>query len=793
MTTSTWTYTILTVLLLGSMTSGLAAETVPGDVAAILGNRCGKCHGPEKQTAGLRFDQLSADFVGNRAAAERWHDALHAVQRGEMPPFGEPELTDAERERLTGWIDGQIEHATAAQRANGGLGALRRLNRVEYANTMRDLLGLSMDYARTLPPDPASADGFTNDGSALQMSALQLESYLEIARTALGRVIVSGPAPPVFEHEFTESKIRNGNRGELSNRLGRPQEFVVQIVDDYPDEGEFRIRLTVTPEFMPDQGPPLLEVAIGFRPDTQVVYGVVDVIEVTEPGEQTFEFRDRIENYPLPARGQGKYPGLLVRVRNLYDDGSPLPKRSKKDIQSQVDTDPHLPKLMVQSLNFRGPFFDVWPPETHRRILPESDLGNRDEKAYVREILGPFMTRAFRRPVSAEEVAGMVEFFAEVRPTYPTFEEAVRETLALVLVSPEFLYLVEPGNERPRSLSDWELASRLSYFLWSTMPDERLFELAAASQLTDTKTLAAEVDRMLDDPRSARFVEQFSDQWLRLGLVEQVAVNPEYYPGFDESLRQDMRGEAQAFFGELLRRDASALDLLSSDFVMVNSSLARHYGIEGVHGQAFRPVAAPEHRGGLLTQAAVLLANSTGEDSHPVLRAVWIRDRLLDDPPAPPPPDVPTLDEVDPSFHKLSVREQLAAHRDKAACNACHRGIDPWGVALEHFDAVGLWRDEVRRRVGKKFELSPVEAADILPDGHKVSGAEDLRDYLLAERSDDFARSLVKRMTTYALGRPLGLADAEAIDELCEEFADDGHRLRGLIRQVVTSEPFRTK
>jgi hypothetical protein len=319
--------------------------------------------------------------------------------------------------------------------------------------------------------------------------------------------------------------------------------------------------------------------------------------------------------------------------------------------------------------------------------------------------------------------------------------------------------------------------------------------LAEKHKLRDPKTLAKEVDRMLQDPRSRRFVDQFTEQWLHLNVLDSVAIDKKYYPGFDENLKQEMRSETQRFFGELLRANQSALKLLDSDFAMMNEPLAKHYGIEGIFGLEFRRVALkPEqHRGGLLGQASILLSNSTGADSHAVRRAVWIRDRLLNDPPAPPPADVPTLDEADPEFHKLSIREQLEIHRKNEACASCHRNIDPWGIALENFDAVGLWREEVRRKVGKNFKTQPVNAQDSLPNGKELSGVDQLKQHLSNEHKLDFAKSLVSRLLTYSLGRRLELSDHQAVDEITNKWQSQGFRLRDLVQNVVASEPFQVK
>jgi hypothetical protein len=386
----------------------------------------------------------------------------------------------------------------------------------------------------------------------------------------------------------------------------------------------------------------------------------------------------------------------------------------------------------------------------------------------------------------------------------------------MVLISPEFLYLMEPDSERKRPVDDYELASRLSYLLWSTMPDERLLTQAAAGRLSRPKALRAEVARMLSDDRAERFVDEFVGQWLYLEGMDRVAVSQDYYPNFRPNLAAAMRDETKQFVLELLRNDLSAANLIDSDFLVLNETLARHYGIEGVWGSEFRRVPLPpgSPRGGLLTQSSVLLANSTGEDSHPIKRAVWIRKRLLDDPPPPPPPNVPELDAENPDFARLPVRQQLALHRQDASCASCHVDIDPWGVALEHFDAIGQWRDQIRRmrpmpeepppaegaepdekpaKPAPEFDLLPVDARETLPDGTTIAGVDDLRAYLLGPRREDFARTLVKRLLAYSLGRSLELADEKEVDRLTANFLAHDLKLRTLLEQIVTTNLFLTK
>jgi hypothetical protein len=804
--------------------SHVAGADFQKDVKPILLRRCVSCHGPEDVNGNVRLDTLSTNLVKDSAAAETWHDVLNVLNLGEMPPEDETPLTTQERDILAGWITEQIEHAIRVRRSTGGQVVIRRLNRTEYRNTMRDLLGLDLNYGPNLLPESPGEDGFTNNGAALRMSALQLESYLEAARSAMNRAIVTYDEPAVVDTAETKTTADKG-KGNWTNMLGRSGTFVFRSTE-FPDEGDFLIRVRAR-AILPDNAPyPQLRVVLGYRADTQTPSEDVGTLEITSEQFQDFEFRGRLETFPLQSRTQSKYPGLLLWLTNAYSDGKPVPKprqeviveepeaapsdaaasraekkkakkakRKKPKTRTVYPLDPNFPKIEVESVRFKSPVFESWPPAHHTRILFPSDLAETDLVAYAREVLDRFMRRAFRRPVASEEVDMMVAYFQEVRPTFATFEEAMRETLAMVLVSPDFLYLVEPSFGKIRDLTDHELASRLSYFLWSSMPDDRLFELADTGQLRNPETLTSEVDRLISDPRSQNFVEQFSDQWLDLGGMNRIAVNPEYYPEFRNELKPHMRRETQAFFDEVLRSNASALAFLDSDFAMLNQPMAEHYGLEGPRGIEFERVALSENdqRGGLLAQASVLLANSTGEDSHAILRGVWLRKRILDDPPAPPPPNVPNLDQQNRDVASLPLKEQLKEHRENEACARCHRGIDPWGIALEEFDAIGLVRDKIQRKSGRKMVEFDVDARATLPGGHEVNGLEDLKKHLLTEKREQFARTLVSRMLAYSLGRSLELGDRETVETITAQLIKNDYKLQNLIRLIVTSDAFGSK
>lgn len=796
-------------LLFGSGLGRAAPEWLAA--RAVLEAHCFACHGPDKQKADLRLDTLNPNMLEDAIAAETWHDVLGALQLGEMPPSKAEQPSDEQRRLLVAWLTAELDRVVAARQATDGRPVLRRLNRREYHNSMRDLLGLEMDFAAELPPEGASPDGFLNNGGSLGMTGMQLDTYLRVARKALGLALVRGEQPQMFEHELSAGKTSGGvavKNMDLGPHLTRTRVFIDRIVDDYPDAGPFLIRVKARAELVDGIDAPEMELSIGLRADTRMPSRVAGVVEVADPELATFEFRGRIEDFPMPDRVQAKYPGLMFKLANLTDDGSPLPKRETIEVLQPGQKKPrkvkryaaetHLPGIHVESLTFLAPYYEQWPPETHARILFASPLRASDERAYVVEVLERFARRAFRRPVVTEELAPFLSLYDAVRPESADLEAAVQEMLAMVLVSPDFLYLVEPAGETKRDLSDWELASRLSYFLWKSMPDEALFAAAEAGLLHQPEVLRAQVTRLLADPKSGNFVDAFVAQWLDIDALDRVAVDPDVYPTWKEKLKPDLRLETIHFFDHILRKDLSALNFLDSDFAIVNGPLATHYGLRGPSGRAFERVALmPEDgRGGLLAQASILIGNSTGDDAHAVKRAVWIRERLLDDPPASPPPDVPDLDTADPEFARLSVRRQLEQHRGENACNDCHQSIDPWGIAMEGFGADGLARDQVQRpdpvRQGRKIRVA-IDSATELPDGTAIANLAELKRYLREQQSGPFARALVVKLLTHALGRSLDLTDEASVDALSEAFVAEGYVLSRLLSDIVLSAPFQTK
>jgi hypothetical protein len=782
---------------------------------------CYKCHGPDKEKGDIRFDKLNPDLVEGDNS-ETWHDALDQLNLGDMPPSKAKQPTREQRQKLTRWILSALREASEAKRYQDGRVMTRRLTRYEYANTMRDLLLLDFDYDRELPPEPASGAGFLNNGAILEMSPTQIEMYLDMARRALDEAIIMGPRPKA--HTFSQSETSTGKLPTRTFAGHSPvhPEFILNMIE-FPRHGEFELKITAKAAIPEGENYPRLNVAMGHVPGViHVPRGEIGATTVS-PEEKTYIFRGRMEDFPQPgpiAFGNSGFQGMIVMIDFLDADGKELrypdrqyaqlpqkqtktkipKKEAEKEAKKEEKQTPQSPpfgqrlEIMVTSVEFQAPFYSSWPPPSHQQLLFPSENSD-DESRYVRELLQRFMSRAYRRPVSEEEIEQTAQLFETIRPQADSFEHAMRETFASVLISPHFLYIVETHDQKdddPR-VTNFELASRLSYFLWSTQPDRRLLELATQGKLRKPATLRKEVLRLIEDGRSDEFAGRCIDQWLDLDGLERVAVNPEYFPEFDNELKDHMRRETHAYFAKILREDRNCLELLDSDWAMLNRPLAKHYELSGPRSSEFEQVMlnSNKRRGGLLTQGAFLLANSNGEDSHPIKRAVWILDRLLDSPPSPPPPDVPALDPENPDFANLPLKEQLALHRQKESCAQCHQGIDPWGIPLEHLDAVGRWRSEVPAH--RERPTMTIDDSSELPNGTKIDGLRALQRYLVEERSAWFARSVVKRLMAYGLGRSLDFGDREAIESLTERFIANDYRLQPLIVDFIQSETFQTK
>ena len=763
------------------------AAAKPDIVRGFLDNYCVKCHGNQTAKAKLNLQSLQPAQTGP-ADAETWQEVVDRLTLGDMPPEGSKQPGADEKLAVLELIRSDLTRAKDARTATSEV-VLRRLNRVEYNNTMRDLTGLDLRLGDRFPADIA-VDGFDNVGKALTVSPYLMEQYLETAKTWLDKAILvkrpetafvdfypwRGGMGGVELHRNRKVRSFEGMSAEEQARQIKSGPRYSSFVDEsewnyirIPHEGRYRFRVLLS----------------GYRsgaeagqPRVRFIVAAAQVGSVSVPapvGKQGEPTWFRFEAW-LPAgiynfRGEHLNPDRGGQLKLLKEKKSPTSF------------------IQAHWCDIEGPLYDAWPPEFTRRVLPPNLIDRSDEAGSARRVLARFMRRAWRRPVTDAEVAGMVALFQEARPGGGTFEEAIRLPLAAVLSSPHFLFLVEKPNPTGR-LSGHEIAARLSYFLWSSMPDEELFGLAENGDLGRPDVRAAQVDRMLADPKAEAFVNNFVGQWLDLRRFGTAMPDAKRFPQYDFWLEESMRRETTLFFTELLSKNLSVLNLVDSDFTMLNDVLARHYGIGGVEGAEFRRVALPADgpRGGVLTQASVLTLTADGRETSPVHRGTWILKNFLGTPPPPPPPSVPELEEsVAKAGAKgpLTIRQKLDAHRNSPACAGCHSKIDPLGFALESFDAIGA----VRTHVDENRQM-PVEAFGKLPDGTTFDGAKEFKRVLLERRREVFLRGLTGKLLTYALGRPVGFADRAAVDGIIRTVEKDGHGLRSLVKAVVAGDTF---
>ncbi len=558
------------------------------------------------------------------------------------------------------------------------------------------------------------------------------------------------------------------------------QALIVELGNRLPDEGTLRVRIRAWRVSTEPNLVPSIALDFGWQGNNNsrgsVRISDRDLVIDASSGEPQFYQWDipLSEIYPRnPAR-------------KTIELGAPKRTNPSEYLQLQNTSLSPSADIQFDYVEVSAPVYEQWPPASHTNIFINSE-NSEDENAYAREIVSRFMARAWRRNVSDAEVDQKMEFFARTRPVSEDFQEAVIEVLATVLSSPRFLYLVQSdqaSTAADRRLDEFELATRLSMFLWCSTPDDELLDLAAKGQLGETDELVRQTRRMLADPRHERFSKHFVRQWLDLELLDYLTVDGAAYPQFDSSLKDAMQQEPIAFFEEVLQTDRSVMDFIHADYALVNERLAQHYGISNIHGNHFQKVSLkPEdNRGGLLTQAGLLAMNSDGKDSHPLKRGIWLLESLLNDPPPPPPPAVPEIDLADPEIAKLTLKERIENHRNHPACISCHAKIDPWGIAFENFDAVGNWRTQIQ---GKD-----IDASSRLYNQHPLDGVDGLKRYLLANRQDQFARAMVYKLTTFALGRPLTFADRASVERLTADLRKEGDGLATLIKLIATSQLF---
>ena len=772
------------------------AETATGAAEqALLDRYCVTCHNDNLRTAGLALDAVDVTRVGDHA--ETWEKVVGKLRAGMMPPAGRPRPDRATYARLTSYLETELDRAAAADPDPGRTDALRRLNATEYRNAIRDLLDLEVDVAALLPADDSSA-GFDNV-SLGGLDPGRLERYLTAARR-ISRLAVGAPVrSPVADTFIVPSDLNQtghveglpfGTRGgttvrytfpvdahyelrvELgkswnSNRVGglrRPHDVVITL------DGEPVEVLTVAPR--PRRGP-----------GAALQYQTVD-----RPADADLAVRIPVTAGPhvVGAAFVERDPGLVERHRQPF-------LKVHITVGGDQRTQPN-----VYSITVTGPFDATGPGDTpsRRRIFTCTPADAADaEAACATEILSTLARRAYRRPVTGADVAVLLQFFEEGR-SGADFDAGIEMALQRLLVSPEFLLRVERDPEGrdpegrdadwPYLVSDLELASRLSFFLWSSLPDDALIDAAAAGTLREPAVLESHVRRMLADPRAESLVTNFAAQWLYLRNL--TAVSPDFivFPDFDETLRRALRRETELFFESIVREDRNALDLLTADYTFVNERLAKHYGLPGIYGSHFRRIALPPDspRGGLLGHGSILAVTGYATRTSPVVRGKWVLENLLGTPPPPPPPNVPPLSE-EKSDAVLSMRERMVEHRRNPVCASCHAQMDPVGLSLENFDAIGRWRTLTEG-------FAPIDASGSLPDGTTFDGVAGLRQALVS-RADQFVRTLTEKLLTYGLGRAVEHYDQPAVRAVERAAARDDYRFSSIVLGIVNSTPFQMR
>jgi mono/diheme cytochrome c family protein len=734
-------------------------DTYQRQIAPLVKKYCGACHGPNNQIAGINF-QTYKDEASVAKGRTVWEKAAKNVEAGHMPPKNAPQPSAAEKQRILGWIGATLAKIDCDLRDPGRV-TMRRLNRAEYNNTVRDLVGVDFRPADDFPSDDVGY-GFDNIGDVLTISPILMEKYLAAAEKIVDRAIVSSdPKAARFQAERLGETGGAGVINDSARNLVSNGEVFVDY--SFPRDGEYVIRARAWGQ---QAGPDPARMAFlleGKELET------VDVA-AKEDAPKVYEKRVQVQ--------AGKRRVAVAFTNDYY-----MPKDPDRNNRDR--------NLLVDYVEIAGPL-GAKPAnltESHKRIfITEPVAGKEDEAA--RKILGSFARRAYRRPVAAAEVERLVKITRLAKKEGDSFEKGIGLALQAVLVSPHFLFRVEldPAGQdphKPRNLNDYELASRLSYFLWSSMPDEELFSLAEKGTLKNPAVLEAQAVRMLKDPRSRALVENFGGQWLQLRNLQTISPDPARFPQFSNDLRKSMQKETELFFEAIVREDRSVLDFLDGKFTFLNERLAKHYGIDGVQGDNFRRVELTgDQRGGVLRQASILTITSNPTRTSPVKRGKWVLEQILGTPPPPPPPDVPELKEEPEQMLTGTLRQRLEQHRKDPICASCHSRMDPIGFGLENYDAIGAWRSQEG-----KFSVDP---SGTLPDGKSFKGPADLI-AIIKDKKELFARNLTEQMLTYALGRGLEHYDRCSVDVMAGRAGRKGYRFSALVTEIVKCEPFRLR
>jgi mono/diheme cytochrome c family protein len=721
---------------------------------SLFEQTCSRCHNSKEADGGFDVSRLQAvESLGSERA--RWELVLAKLRAGEMPPQG-VEAPRAQIDALIRFLEREFARADASAARDPGRVTLRRLNRSEYTNTIRDLLGIEFRADKDFPVDD-SGDGFDNIGDVLSVSPLLMEKYLAAAESIAERALGSGPLPSAIKAEYS-IKLQN---------LQRTDPSTVETTHRFDYDAEYDLVIGFNGQRAPDAKP----VNLGIWLDGKLLRTLK--VEMKPSGLVYFD--PYAEERTRLGVSQGDH---TLRV-GFLDDAfvQTLPKEQLYQPKANK---------FVSSLTLIGPFASAQEKPSRQRLL-RCDPNSGD--ACVRSILSALAQRAYRRSVSEAELAQLTKFVDQARAEGQSVEQGLGLALQAVLVSPHFLFHVERDDVpvesgRVHRVSDVELASRLSYFLWSSMPDDELLNAALHGQLATNAGLDKQVKRMLRDPKAFALAENFAGQWLEIRNLASIKPDPDKFPVWNPELRDALGRETQLFFAWILQNNRSISDFIDARYTFLNEKLASYYGIPGVRGPEFRRVAlSTRERGGVLSQGSVLAVSSYPTRTSVVLRGKYVLQNILGAPPPPPPPDVPALDERAVSS-SASLRQQMEAHRSNAVCASCHARMDPLGFGLESYDAIGRWRTEDG---GQR-----VDASGVLPSGETFQSPAELR-RILKRRLPDFARCLTEKLLTYALGRGLQAYDKPTVRELTDQLAASGYTFQTLIYSVVHSLPFRSR
>ncbi len=805
------------ILVAGGAQSG--AQSNPAETSpqrALLDQYCVTCHNSELvessdetdslvlsqiRALGLSLDKVDVDNVGEDP--EIWEKVVRKLRVGAMPPQPRPRPDKKAYDGFRRWLEEQLDQVAQTRPNPGRTQAFHRLNQTEYQNVIRDLLGLDVDVTEWIPADTPDRYGFDNNAGALSLSPALFESYVSAARK-IARLVIGTPPPGGSEIKTYDVPLNLVQDDQQDEKLPFGSRGGLVVNHHFPVDGDYEFRLRLRTNYVGyvrgiDQEHEV-EVRLDGRLIRRFLFGG-EAPGMPAPMSFAGNIRgdDDWETYALHAGDDLEvrlrvdagphFVGVSFPRERWEEDGILQPRQSgfALAVNDMPDSNPAL-----DGLEIIGPFSVSGPGETpsRRKVFscwPESEA---DEPDCAREILSTLARRAYRRPVSESDMQVLVRFFEAGRQG-GGFDQGIAFALERILADPEFLYRIEndPVDGEPGvaySLTDVELASRLSFFLWSSMPDDELLALAEAGELGEIEVLEQQVRRMLADRRASSLVENFAGQWLHFRNIEGVYPDPLVFPQFDENLRSAFKMETQLFLENLLENDRSVLDLLRANYTFVNERLAEHYGVSGVYGNRFRRVTFDEGRwAGLLSHGSVMTVTSYPNRTSPVLRGKWVLENLLGAPPPEPPPDVPTLEERDESGEPLSMRQAMVQHRENPACSVCHAPMDPIGFALENFNAIGQWRD-------KNEAGADIDSSGTLPDGASFEGPTGLRDLLLG-RPDEFVGTVAEKLMGYALGRALEYYDASTVRKIVREAAGNDYRWSAIVLGIVKSPSFKMR